>query len=95
MKKADTGSADLPNIKDRGIKEMDNETISNFRTMRNAILTDEVISLKNDRDRLLSKLERIVTITEQAIELVNECPKSCERLRDRIDHIRVIAVHCK
>ena len=81
-------------LTERGQK-LDSHTISACRSLRNTLLSDEVIQLRNDRDRLLSKLERIATITEQAMSLVNECPQSCERLRDRIDHIRIIASFCR
>ena len=75
-------------------ERMDSNTIATYRTLRNTLLADEIIELRNDRQRLLSKLERIASITEQAMVLVEECPQSCERLRDRIDHIRIIASFC-
>ena len=74
---------------------MDNETISNFRTMRNELLTDEILSLKQDRDRLHEKLDRIVVLAEEGREIADECKSACRRIQTIFDDITIQAKHCR
>ena len=96
MTKKEKADACTPATKEteRG-QSMDTHTISACRSLRNTLLSDEVIELRNDRDRLLSKLDRIVVLSEEGYKIADECGRSCLRLQALLLEIKIAAKHCR